>query len=291
MGEVTALLTALLWAVASTMIGSQTARVPTAMISLIQLVCASLMLWVVAAALFLAGDIEGTTLPRGIVLAASALIGPGLGDMLYFAGIRMIGVARAFPISMAGSPLFTLALAAVLLGEAITIPIVLGAALIITGICLIATRQGETQSSHGRVSGAGVAIVLAAALLWALSSITLGAAADGVAPLLVSAIRIPAAALFAALVARGSGLALAPEAYGRRSFVTLGAAGVLGMGAGSLLYVVAIQRAGAARTAILSSTAPLFALPLAALLLRERITHRVAAGTVLSIAGIWLVAL
>ena len=53
--------------------------------------------------------------------------------------------------------------------------------------------------------------------------------------------------------------------------------------------MIGIQRAGAARTAILSSTGPLFALPLAALALQERVTRQIAVGTVLSIAGIWLV--
>ena len=71
----------------------------------------------------------------------------------------------------------------------------------------------------------------------------------------------------------------------------LGTAGVMGAGVGSMLYVLAVQQAGAARTAILSSTAPLFALPMAALLLHERITPRVVAGTLLSIVGIWLVTL
>jgi drug/metabolite transporter (DMT)-like permease len=56
-----------------------------------------------------------------------------------------------------------------------------------------------------------------------------------------------------------------------------------------MLFVLAVQRAGAAKTAVLSSTAPLFALPLAALLLGERLTGRVILGTLLSIAGVWLV--
>ena len=93
------------------------------------------------------------------------------------------------------------------------------------------------------------------------------------------------------MVAWSAGQALWPASYGRRSLATMTAAGVLGTGAGSLLWVVGVQHAGAARTAILSSTAPLFALPLAAVFLHERITRRVAVGTVLSIAGIWLVTL
>ena len=48
-------------------------------------------------------------------------------------------------------------------------------------------------------------------------------------------------------------------------------------------------QSGAATTAVLSSTGPLFALPMAALWLGERVTRRIVLGTVLSIAGIVLV--
>jgi drug/metabolite transporter (DMT)-like permease len=69
------------------------------------------------------------------------------------------------------------------------------------------------------------------------------------------------------------------------------AAGMFGTGMGSLLYVIGIQQAGAARAALLSSTSPLFALPLAAVVLHERLTARVIAGAIVSVAGIFLVTL
>jgi DME family drug/metabolite transporter len=291
MGELAALGTALLWTTTSTLVGTQTSRVPTAVISAVQLVTATLLLWMIAAVLVVTGKAVAPTLPQGVVLVASALIGPGLGDMLYFFSIRMIGVSRAFPISMAGSPLFTIALAAVFLGEAITLPIVAGAVLTIAGISLIATRRQESGSGKHMHMWRGIGIVLVAALLWATSTVTLRVAADGVSAPLASSIRIPAAAAFAFILARGTGRVLRPGHYGARSIVTLAVAGVLGAGLGSMLYVLAVQHAGAARTAILSSTAPLFALPMAALVLHEPITRRVVAGTLLSIAGIWLVTL
>ena len=105
MGELAALGTALLWTTTSTLVGTQTSRVPTAVISAVQLVTATLLLWVIAGMLVMTGKGLAPTIPQGAVLIASALIGPGLGDMLYFFSIRMIGVSRAFPISMAGSPL------------------------------------------------------------------------------------------------------------------------------------------------------------------------------------------
>lgn len=291
MGELAALGGAFLWATSSTLVGSQTRRVPVAVISAVQLLAATAVLWAIALVLLLLGAIEGTSLARIAALVGTALIGPALGDTLYFAGIRMLGVARAFPVAMAGSPLFTIALAALLIGESITPSVVLGGLLTIAGICLIAARRQKDEALKEESPVRGFSIVLLAALLWAVATVSLRVAADGVSAPLASAIRIPAAALFAVLLARSTGRTLRPGHYGARSMLTLAAAGVLGVGAGSMVYVLAIQQAGAARTAILTSTAPLFALPLAVLLLHERITPRVAAGTLLSIAGIWLVAL
>ncbi len=291
MGELAALGTAILWATTSTLVGSQTTRVPTTVISAVQLITATLVLWVIAAVFLLTGDARGPTPAQAVALVATALIGPGLGDMLYFAGIRMIGVARSFPISMAGSTLFTISLAALFVGEAITLPIVAGAILTIAGISLIATRQQSSDIDKGAQVLRGILIILAAALLWAVATVSLRAATDGVSVPLVSSIRIPAAAIFALMLARGTGRVLRPGHYGVRSIVTLSIAGVMGAGVGSMLYVLAVQEAGASRTAILSATAPLFALPLAAVLLHERITRRVATDTLFSIAGIWLVTL
>lgn len=291
MGELAALGTALLWALSSAMVGSQTKRVPIAVIGAVQLTFATAILWLATGVLLLGGVIHGTTAPRALALIGSALIGPGVGDLLYYGSIRTLGVARTFPVAMAASPLFTIVLAAVVVGESITPSVIGGGALIVAGITLITLRPesvggpGAAEPSRG-----AYLIVLVAAGCWAVATVWLRAATEGLSPPLVSSIRIPAAALFALALARSQGVTLRPGRYGARSIATLGAAGLLGVGAGSILYVLAVQHAGAARTAILSSTAPLFALPLAAILLHERVTSRIAAGTALSIAGIWLVA-
>jgi drug/metabolite transporter (DMT)-like permease len=291
MGELAALGTAVLWAVSSTLAGSQTRRVPVAVIGAVQFLSASLALWALTGALLALGVVEATTFGRALALAATALIGPGMGDLLYFAGMRLLGVARAFPISMAASTLFTIALAVPVAGEAVSAPVVLGAALIIGGIYLITVRQEAADGAGLRLSRGGVLTILAAAALWAVSTVTLRVVTEGVSAPIASSIRIPAAAAFAFALARSSGKAAWPFHYGRRSVATLAAAGLMGAGIGSMLYVVAVQEAGAARTAILSSTSPLFVLPLAALLLHERITARVGMGTALTVIGIWLVTL
>ena len=67
------------------------------------------------------------------------------------------------------------------------------------------------------------------------------------------------------------------------------AGGVIGWGLGSLLFVLSIALLGPARAAILTSSSPLFALPLSALFLGEKLNAAVLIGTAVTIVGVILV--
>jgi drug/metabolite transporter (DMT)-like permease len=75
----------------------------------------------------------------------------------------------------------------------------------------------------------------------------------------------------------------------RRTLCLLCLAGLLGWGVGGTLYTLAIQLTGPSMTAIISSTAPLFAVPLSYIFLKERPTRHTLIGTVISVIGIALV--
>jgi drug/metabolite transporter (DMT)-like permease len=79
--------------------------------------------------------------------------------------------------------------------------------------------------------------------------------------------------------------------FSRTSLIVVTAAGVLGTGLGSILFIYAVEDLGAARTAFLTTSAPLFALPMGVLFLSDSVTRRVLAGTLATIGGIWLVLL
>ena len=292
MGEIAALLSAFMWAGSSAMIGSQLQRVPTVVASAVRLIGGMLLLWAMSLALLLVGQTHGLNLGPLLALAGSAVLGLSVGDTLYIAGIRHIGLVRATPISMAMFPLFTFVLAAVLLGEASTPSVVGGAVLIVLGLHLVTRRPGSVASTQeGGQLWWGVGLVLLAALLWALAGVWLRAASTGVNPAMAGAVRVSAAGLVTLAAMRVSGHSVRLTQCDRRSLLVLTAAGMFGTGLGSMLYVMGVQLAGAARTAILSSTTPLFALPLAALFLHERLTARLIGGALVSVVGIWLVTL
>ena len=68
-------------------------------------------------------------------------------------------------------------------------------------------------------------------------------------------------------------------------------AGLLGTGLGSVLFIYAVETLGAAETAFLTTSAPLFALPMGVVFLGEHLTARILLGTLVTVAGIWLVLL
>jgi drug/metabolite transporter (DMT)-like permease len=93
-----------------------------------------LMLLVVAA--FERERLEELTLAATGIFAAVGLFNFILGRYLNFLSISHLGVARATPLT-ASTPLFAALMAVVLLGEGLSVPTVLGTALVLAGIYLV----------------------------------------------------------------------------------------------------------------------------------------------------------
>ena len=83
-------------------------------------------------------------LPYLAVIFVSILIGNIVGDLAYFRSIEMIGVGRAVGTTSC-YPLFVTAISSVWLGEAVTLPLVLGTLVMIAGLFLL--KSGGAQPS------------------------------------------------------------------------------------------------------------------------------------------------
>ena len=66
-------------------------------------------------------------------------------------------------------------------------------------------------------------------------------------------------------------------------------AGLIGTGIGSLLFIYAVQEAGAGRAAVATAVSPLFAVPLGAIFLGEGMSLWVLVGAAVAAAGIILI--
>jgi drug/metabolite transporter (DMT)-like permease len=231
-------------------------------------------------------------------LAASIILGAGIGDLLYLTSQSRIGVSRAFPIAMS-FPIITYFFSILLLGEPLLLTRFAGVILAIVGISIITREQARQHNDQSHHTGEpalrksdiiGITLAIFAAFSWASATVILQVGLVGADPIDSNLIRILIGSLFLLplfLFARRQGMLMPPKHATK--YVVI--AGFFGMGIGSILYVNAVFFTGAAVTSVIAATAPLFALPFTITFLKEKVTPLIILGTILTISGVWFVIL
>ena len=290
-GEISALACAFTWALSSILTKSLASRFHPLNLNLLRCLGASFILWALIPFYPGVQSLFQAPLDSAIFLVVSAFLGICLGDTIYIQGLRIIDVTLAFPLAQSSMPVFTLIAAVLFLGERMTWSLAVGTALVIGGVYLIAAPQGRASASpifpaHQR-RGRGIGLILIASVFWTISISLLKLGLQGVNLVMANGIRLPVACLILIPLAfsqRTAGFSFQPSA--REIF--LGAfSGAISFGLGGILFLVAIQYAGAGKAAVLTSCAPLFGLPLSALYLKESVTSRIQWGTGLVVTGIF----
>lgn len=286
LGELAALGSAFLWALNAVMLRPLTARIPALRITALQYAVVAGFILLTALALGRLDDALAIPPLQAAALIGAALLGMGVGDTSYIRALGLLGVARSFTFATSGYVLLTTVLAALFLSEPVTLKTIAGAVVLLVGMWLVVRAVNPEEGAKG--GPVGLLFCVLAAVCWGLTASALKLALVDVDVLAANSLRIPAVALMLNAASLGYHRFDA-TVYRPEVVLRAGLAGILGLGLGSLLFLYGIQEAGAAKTAILSSTAPLFAAVLALGLLKERFTRPLAAGTALSVAGTWLV--
>jgi uncharacterized membrane protein len=214
-----------------------------------------------------------------------------VGDTLYFRSMDLAGVSWAMPVASV-NPLWAVLLASFFLDEPLSWPLVMGALLVIAGVVLVSRSTGPEQAGILADPGArrkGILMALVVSVLWAIGQVTLKPATEGMHSVVANSVRQPLGMLMMLGLALRQGRWRALRKLDRKSWAVIGVASLVGTGVGTLFFVMAIQLAGAGRTAVLASTAPLMAIPFSMLWLHERPTRWTLVGTVLTTTGIVLV--
>ena len=217
------------------------------------------------------------------LLAISVILAVGVGDTIFFESVKWLGLVRAMTMSMI-YPLFAALLAALLLGEAPTLQVSVGGLLTLAGLILTVRAKGGEVPAHGRFR-LGLAAAVVAALAWAVSVILLKPALEEVDAVRSQAIRLPLAAAMLWVTPWAWSAHRPLREQGRAGLWQLFALGTLSA-ASSILFVAGVRHAGVAVATVLSSTAPIFALPLGFFFLGERVAPMAVAGIILTIIGI-----
>jgi len=303
-GEAVALLSALLWAFASVLMGWGVRRLHVIPLNLIRCVVSTAFFWGLLP--FFGGlkAIAAVPVEQWLWLFLSVVMLLIVGDLLYFRSLDLAGVSWTMPVASV-NPLWAVLLAAVFVDEPLSWKLLAGALLVIAGLVLVSRSTNSTGPVDHQRQRIGLLLALLTSVAWAVGLVILKPAAEGLDSVVANSVRQPMAALLmlglsvardqwppshqkhAAQMTGGTWKDL--RELDRRSWLTIVIASLVGTGLGSLLFVQAIQMVGAGRTAVLTSTAPLMAIPLAVLWLHERPNRWTLIGALLATAGIILV--
>lgn len=292
-GEAKALLAAALWAAAGIVFALNMRRLGPVTLNLIRSL-AGLVFVCLLVVLIGTHELRHVSAPTVAAMIGSGVLAIALGDTLFFAVLPTLGASLAVPISNSVYPVLTFFVAVLWLDETLTWMVFFGSALILVGIFLLVWRAKTAVPLPDEPSGRrinprkAVLLLVVASVFYTASTIWLRAGSGDIGALPANVLRAAAASVFL-LMAFGVRHPAEPQRPTFSAVASLVAAGIVAIGIGSLLYIQAVQEAGAGRTAVLTSTMPLFNLPLAVLFLRERVTPRVVVGTITCVLGIWLV--
>jgi len=227
--------------------------------------------------------------PRSLSLViVSAWIGLTLGDTALFGAVSRIGPSRALLLQTL-APVFTAVLAWVWPGEVPSPLQLVGSVLVLAGVGLVVVRASVPAGERGKGLAVGSALGVLSA--WGQGTgIVLAKAGMESMPFL------PAA--FVRMAAGTAGLVVLSVATGRTSRVASAARGgdrgriagasVLGAYVAMMLMMAGVSLAPAGIAAVLLSTTPIFGLGVDFALLGQRPTARAIAGTLVAVAGVFV---
>ena len=225
-----------------------------------------------------------------LLLSISVIFGAVIGDTIYLWSQERIGVSYAFPIAMS-FPIITFFLTVGFLGEPLILSRLAGAIIAVIGIILISNEQNRNEKESEtptKLDTLGILGAIVTALLYATGTTVLQVGIEGVDPIGGNLIRMIVGSIaFVPMVAvaRVGGMTLPT----RKATIRVVIAGFFGMAVGSLFYVAAVAMVGAAIMSVIASTAPLFAIPVSVLILKEKVTSIAGIGILATIVGVVLV--
>ena len=288
MGELLALLTALIWAAAVILLKRSGESVPPFALNLFRVTVSSVLLLPTA---FLAGQasVTSASLSDILLLVASGAIGVAISDTLFHASLNRIGAGISAIIDCLYSPL-TVLLAFLALNERLSALQLVGLALVLGGVFAAARHEpphgvAPRQVAVGVVWGVlamvalAVGIVIAkpvldrSTLLWAATVRQVGCLAVMLPVALLSRRR---AQILGALRPSCVWLHSLPGA-------------VLGSYLGLICWIGGLKYTKVGVAAILNQSSTIYILILAAIFLKEPLTRRKLLASLVALAGIILV--
>ena len=295
MGELAALGAAICWTISAILYKEALLKTKPISANIVRLVCTSIILVACLAIIGKFGVLMNLPAYAVVLACVSGIIGLGFGDTLYMMSLKLIGVARAVPITCV-YPLFNLLWAVFLVEEPITLSVILGAVTIVFGIWLLRQETDVgTAETEKKILVKGVAYALATAVMWSVSitmidmAVTLPETSSLDHALAINTIRVAAIAVSllvsAPIIDRGFGFLKMQ----RKTLAALIFGGIVALGLGWFFLTYSFINTLESRAVPISSTTPLFSTLLGIVFLHEKVTARNAVGSIMIVVGIFLI--
>jgi drug/metabolite transporter (DMT)-like permease len=218
-----------------------------------------------------------------VLFAMAGLIGTVGGRLLRFLSIERVGASVSSAV-LNLQPLIATMLAILLLGERVTVPILLGTIVIVAGTVVLSSSGSEIGFRPWQI-----VLPLASATCFGIVAILRKVGLTQMGPVPGTAINLTTAlvAYSALMLAAGHRGILACRGRTLGYFVAAG----LTENVGVFLTIVGLSLGAVSVVTPLTATAPIFVLLLAPFFLRgvEVLTARVIVGTVLIVIGVYLI--
>ncbi|MBD1917470.1 MULTISPECIES: DMT family transporter [Cyanophyceae] len=284
-GELAALMAAFLWAVATVVFGRLGKTLSPLVLNLAK---GAIALVLLSLTLVLVGQsVAGLDHQAVSILALSGVIGIGLGDTAYFAAINHLGPRRALLLETLAPPLAAL-MALVFLQETLSGRAWLGIGLTLAGVGWVIAER-VPGAAPGRADYRGVLYGVLAALGQATGAVMSRAvlADTEIAPMWSSLLRLGGGFIIIVGILRSQGPVVVQLRPLRSPKLLAGVALAAGFGTYLAIYLqqMALKYAATGVAQALTSTSPLFVLPLAAAL-GDRVSLRAIVGAIVALAGI-----
>jgi drug/metabolite transporter (DMT)-like permease len=290
LGVVCAIASALVWTLIGVVARALAPYLSALSVNLVRSAFGGVLLGLLTLSLGTADALASVSAHAWFYLGVSVLTAFAIGDTLFFESTKTIGLARALTISTA-YPLVASGLSVTFLGERITTGIALGSLVTLSGLALIVSEgEGGSASPRKPEQRRGLGLAAVAAVAWGVSPVLMKPVVLEVDPISVQAVRLPFAAFVLWLTPWARGTTAQVRTHLRETGPLLFAISAL-TALSAVTWVAGLKYAGITLTSVLSSTSPLFALPIGLLAFGERVTWRAVTGAVISLAGLALLGL
>lgn len=280
LGYAAILVASLLWSLNPAVVSRFRSFIKPVVFTAAQAVFALLSLLPVA--LLSEADVWSVPLYAVPVIYLSAITGPGLGNAFYTRSIQLVGGSAAVPVSY--TYIFVAqALSVLTLGEPFRYTVTLGSITALLGIAV--SVLGEREGP--RLDPRGLAYAATAALLWGVSTVTIGIALACTGALSLTLVRLLMVA--ATFLPIGFALEGPPGRTRLSTFLAVSSlTGALSWGAGMYLFIYSIGAIGVSATVVATALTPVLSQALVRLVAGERPGLKQLAGALLVSSGIAL---